>query len=59
MYIKKNDSIFLDRLIFLFFYKGYGKEKKKFFEILGYENNVFEGWMVEQDGMNNYNKNVY
>lgn len=47
MYIKKDDSIFLDRLIFLFFYKGYGKEKKKFFEILGYENNVFEGWMVE------------
>lgn len=59
MYIKKDDSIFLDRLIFLFFYKGYDKEKKKFFKILGYENNVFEGWMVEQDGMNNYNKNVY
>lgn len=59
MYIKKDDSIFFDRLIFLFFYKGSDGKKKKVVKIFGYENNVFEGWMVEQDGMNNYNKNVY
>lgn len=58
-YIKKDDSIFLDRLIFSLSYKGHGKEKKKSSEISGHENNAFEGRMAEQDGTNNYNKNVY
>lgn len=58
-YIKKDDSIFLDRLIFSLSYTGHGKEKKKSSEISGHENNAFEGRMAEQDGTNNYNKNVY
>lgn len=57
-YIKKDDSIFLDRLIFSLSYKGRDGKKKKASKISGHENNAFEGRVVEQDGTKNYNKNV-
>lgn len=57
-YIKKDDSIFLDRLIFSLSYKGRDGKKKKASKTSGHENNAFEERIEEQDGMNNYNKNV-